>query len=256
MRQPNSLERMLAILGMFSEDRLEWTPDQLMERLGYSRPTLYRYLKILKEQGMLASLPNAGYILGPKVVEMDYLLRRSDPLVLEGAGLLRELAQRHPCTAFLVRWYRDRVLCVHSETSAPDPKSSYPRGRPMPLGRGAVARAILAHLPRRQLMPILERNRAEFGIADGGADLRAVLDRLRQVRRTGVAVARGEITPGAVGIATPVYDAGQSPIACICVTIAERRAPEPVVARIADEVRAAGRGLTAALARHRAREPA
>ena len=91
MKPKNSLERVLAVLEVFSEERLEWTPEDLMRELGYSRPTLYRYLKILKDAGFLMSTRNAGVTLGPKVVEMDYLTRRSDPLVLHGVPYLKQL---------------------------------------------------------------------------------------------------------------------------------------------------------------------
>ena len=70
MSETNSFERMLAILGLFTETRLEWTPEALMAKLGYSRPTLYRYLKTLKDNGLLVGRPNSGFTLGPKVVEI------------------------------------------------------------------------------------------------------------------------------------------------------------------------------------------
>src|ERR1044072_8160978 len=101
----NSLERLQAVLEVFTEDRLEWTPEELMEELGYSRPTLYRYLKILKDSGFLTSMPNTGFTLGPRVVEMDYLLRKSDNLILSGTPYLQKLTARYECTALLVRWY-------------------------------------------------------------------------------------------------------------------------------------------------------
>ena len=41
MTARNSLERVLAILEVFTEDRLEWTPDQLMEELGYKPVNRY-----------------------------------------------------------------------------------------------------------------------------------------------------------------------------------------------------------------------
>ena len=91
MKPTNSLERVLAVLEVFSEERLEWMPEDLMRELGYSRPTLYRYLKILKDAGFLMSTRNSGVTLGPKVVEMDYLTRRSDALVLHGVPYLKEL---------------------------------------------------------------------------------------------------------------------------------------------------------------------
>ncbi|MEC7257336.1 MAG: helix-turn-helix domain-containing protein, partial [Pseudomonadota bacterium] len=79
MKPATSLERLLSVLQLFTEDRLEWSPEDMMAHLGYARPTLYRYLKILSDAGLLVSHPHTGYTLGPKVVEMDYLLRLSDP---------------------------------------------------------------------------------------------------------------------------------------------------------------------------------
>lgn len=221
MKATNSLERVLAVLEVFSEDRLAWTPEELMAELGYSRPTLYRYLKTLKEAGLLTSMPNAGFTLGPKVVEMDYLIRKSDAVVLLGAPYLEALTQRYPCTALLVRWYGNKILCVDSLCSTDNPLSSYPRGRPMPIGRGAIARSIMAFLPRRQLIPLIERNLSELRSVGLGDQVDEVHQNLKQVKKTGYAVAHGEVTPGVVGIAAPVLNVRRSPIASLCVTIAE-----------------------------------
>ena len=165
MKPTNSLERVLAVLEVFSEERLEWMPEDLMRELGYSRPTLYRYLKILKDAGFLMSTRNSGVTLGPKVVEMDHLTRRSDALVLHGVPYLKELTAAYSCTAMVLRWYGNKILCVVSESSTKNPISSYPRGRPMPLGRGAIARSIMAFLPRPRLLPL---------VGGGLADLQSV----------------------------------------------------------------------------------
>jgi DNA-binding IclR family transcriptional regulator len=252
MSETNSLERMLAVLGAFTEERLEWTPEELMEKLDYSRPTLYRYLKTLKNNGFLASLPNAGFTLGPRVVELDYLLRRSDPLVLNGREFIEGLAARYPCTALLVRWYRNKVLCVDSVHSVENPQSSYPRGRPMPLARGAIARAIIAFLPRRQLVPIVERNLSEFRAVGFGGTVEEVLERLKKVRKAGMAVAHGEVTPGVVGIAAPVFDAGQTPIASLCVTISGQTVTRSQIGEIGIQVCRAATNLSEVLANRRA----
>lgn len=252
MKAGNSLERVLAVLGVFSEDRLEWTPEELMEELGYSRPTLYRYLKTLKDSGFLTSLPNTGFTLGPRVVEMDYLMRKSDALVLYGGAHLKALAGRYPCTALLVRWYGDKILCVASECSTPDPLSSYPRGRPMPLARGAISRSIMAFLPRRRLVPLIESNLEDLRAVGLGDTVDEIQKRLKQVRKAGCAVAYGEVTPGVVGVAAPVFDAGTTPIASVCVTIAEIRTDADVIESLCDDVRRAGKDISARLSRTRA----
>ena len=253
MKPRNSLERILAVLEVFSEDRLEWTPEELMAELGYSRPTLYRYLKTLKEAGLLTSLPNAGFTLGPKVVELDYLMRKSDPLILHGRRHLRHLSGLAPCTALAVRWYGNRILCIDSVCSSENPLSSYPRGRPMPLGRGAIARSILASLPRRRLIPLIERNLEELRAVGLGETVEDIHQAMKRVRRRGVAIARGEVTPGAIGIAAPVFDAGQTPLGSLCVTVAAELVDDAGVERLAGEVLEAARMLSEELGRHRTR---
>ncbi|MEH2473656.1 DNA-binding IclR family transcriptional regulator [Nitrobacteraceae bacterium AZCC 2161] len=220
MKPTNSLERVLAVLEVFSEERLEWMPEELMQELGYSRPTLYRYLKTLKDAGFLMSTRNSGVTLGPKIVEMDYLARRSDVLVLHGLPYLKELTGAYSCTAMLLRWYGNKILCVASESSTKNPVSSYPRGRPMPLGRGAIARSIMAFLPRPRLLPLIERNLDDLRSVGLGDSTQDVLKSLKKVRKAGFSVAYGEVTPGAVGIAAPILDDRRYPIASICVTIA------------------------------------
>src|SRR5688500_4577538 len=181
MKPKNSLERVLAVLEVFSEERLEWTPEDLMRELGYSRPTFYRYLKILKDAGFLMSTRNSGVTLGPKVVEMDYLTRRSDTLVLHGMPCLKELTTAHSCTAMILRWYGNKILCVVSESSTKNSISSYPRGRPMPLGRGAIARCIMAFLPPPRLLPLIEHNLADLRSVGLGDTAEEVLKSLKKV---------------------------------------------------------------------------
>ena len=245
MKPTNSLERVLAVLEVFSESRLEWTPDDLMAHLGYSRPTLYRYLKILKDAGLLMSSRNASVTLGPKVVEMDYLARRSDALVLAGQPHLKVLTARYTCNAMILRWYGSKILCVVSESSATNLVSSYPRGRPMALGRGAIARSIMAYLPRASLLRLIEQNLDDLRAVGLGTTVDNVRQTMKKVRKAGHAVAFGEVTAGAVGIAAPVLDDRGAPIAAVCVTIAGTLVDGAGIDRIAADVKRVAGELSA-----------
>jgi DNA-binding IclR family transcriptional regulator len=240
LKKTNSQDRVLALLDLFSESRPLWTPDELMRELGYTRPTLYRYLKSLKDVGLLMSTRGGRFALGPRVVEMDYLSRRADPLVAAAVPHFARLTAAYPCTALIVRWYGDKMLCVASQSSAPNPVSSYPRGRPMAMGRGAIARSIMAFLPKPELMPLLDRYADDIRQVGVGATQEEVLTAFRRIRRAGVAVAFGEVTPGAIGIAAPILDAGY-PMASLCVTIAGQQARGELIDRIGAEVRKAAR---------------
>jgi len=135
--------RILAILDLFTEARPDWTPEDIMTALGYSRPTLYRYLKTLKDAGYLATLPGGAFALGPKVTELDFLMRRADPMIRHGMAELEYLAARFPGTAFLSRWYGARLLCVRMR------RGQATRGAARCPWGGARSAAPLPHICRR-----------------------------------------------------------------------------------------------------------
>ena len=246
---PGSAERILAILDLFEEGRLNWRPEEMMQRLGYARPTLYRYLRTLRDTGFLVALPGGAYSLGPKVVELDFLMRKADPLIAAARPELEPLAEGWTGAALLVRWYGQRLLCVASVCAEGAPVTSYPRGRPMPLAKGAISRAILAYLPRGQQTTLIAENEDAFA-AVGLTGAAAVQDALREVRRDGTAVARGEVTPGVLGVAAPVFDEGRQPVAALCLTTEQRRT-EPRLGEIRKEVRARAEAIGRRLAGER-----
>jgi len=102
-------------------------------------------------------------------------------------------------------------------------------------------------------VPLIKRTLDEWQAAGAGDTVEAVLDGLKSVRKKGYAVAYGEVTPGVVGFAAPIFDAGQSPIASFSVSIAQDHVPGPVVEVIAREVLLAAGEISAALASHRHR---
>lgn len=69
-------------------------------------------------------------------------------------------------------------------------------------------------------MPLIAENLDDLRAVGLGATPDEIYVRMRQVRRAGFAIAHGEVTPGAIGIAAPVLGDGKHPIASLCITIA------------------------------------
>lgn len=201
-----SPEKMIEILDLFEEEHLRWTPEQMMERLQCPRSTLYRYLRVLSDAGLVTSLPDIGYTLGPRIAELDYVMRTSDPLIASGRPLLQALVKEITGVGLLCRYYKDRVLCVHQEASASEIHSSYERGRAMPIAIGATSRVILAHLKPSQLRQHYERQSAEFSRSTLGQTFEQMQEHLREIRKQGYCLSQGEVTPGVIGVAAPVFD--------------------------------------------------
>ena len=146
--------RFLAVLRVFNDAASAWSVPDMAETLGVPASTAYRTVRDLVDAGFLEAAHDGAYRLGPAFIEYDRLLRMTDPLVHAGAGALRDVVmQAHtPCVALLSRLYNDQVMCVADEAARETSfRSSYERGKPMPLTQGATSKAILAQLPARQL---------------------------------------------------------------------------------------------------------
>jgi len=215
------LDRYVNVLRLFSESRRNWTVPALAEAVGAPTSTLYRTVRELVAAGFLEPSIEASFRLGPAFVEFDRLVRLTDPLVKEGAEFLPDLVKGSPvaCVALLARLYGDRVICA-ADANQPgvDIRTSYERGRPMPLTRGATSKAILSQLPPRRLGKLLERD-ATQPVPEG--DKASFVAELNSIRRRGYSVTRGEVDEGLVGIAVPVACPSQAIAASLSLVIAE-----------------------------------
>lgn len=195
------LNRFVEILRLFSEPKPNWTIQEMADAVGVPASTVYRTVRELVGQGFLDPSIEAHYRLGAVFIEFDRLLRISDPLIREGEPVLDDLcaASPIPCVVVLARLYRDQVICVADGRSEDAGiATSYDRGRPMPLLRGATSKAILAQLSRARLAKVLKN-------ADNiSMSLDEVATELAGIRRLGHAITRGEVDTGLVGISVPL----------------------------------------------------
>lgn len=210
----SSLTRMLGILDLFDLGQPFWTSEQIMDATGFSRPTTFRYLKELRQTGLLARF-GGGYVLGAKAVKLDYIIRQSDPLLHLFQPILARLRDDTDCDVILASLLgEDFFATIHEQSGSAT--VSWPRGRPMPLTRGAGGLAVLASLPPAQLKRILA---GADEVAEGLAALNA---EIRTVAKRGYAVSLGALDGENVGIAVPVQLAGVPPAALVLVMSRKR----------------------------------
>jgi len=248
----SSADRMLSVLQLFSMDRTEWTVDLAAEKLGCSLSTTYRYFASLARAGLISPIGGSRlgrYILGPAAVEMDWLIRRTDPLTRAGRQPLRTLAGSldRPALLLLCRLYHGQVMCVTQEAVGfPSFATAYERGRPMPLFRGAASKVILAHLPDRAIRAFIRDRAAELaeaGLPTHLAELKALL---APIRRAGHCETAGELDFGLTGLAAPVFD-GDGVIGSIGYAFASETLNPDAVARFAQHARAAAAHVSSTL---------
>jgi DNA-binding IclR family transcriptional regulator len=199
------LSRYISVLRLFDEQHPEWIIPDLAAALDVPASTLYRTVRQMVATEFLEQAAEAKYRLGACFVEFDRLVRVTDPLYRVGTALLRDVVKqaRVPCVGILARLYADKVMCIADHRSNEGAVyTSYERGRPRPLTRGAASKAILAQLPARRLSRLLGTSPAEE--ASVPKRVSKLREELIAIRKQGYAIARGEVDNKVVGIAAPI----------------------------------------------------
>jgi DNA-binding IclR family transcriptional regulator len=247
----SSLERMISVLDVIEESPTGLTFDQMLVVLQLTRSTLYRYVKILSEAGLITSLPDLGYTLGPRVAELDYKMRAQDPLISAARPVMTELSRSVGGVVLLCRRYRDKVLCVHQEGTSETFRSSYERGRDWPLFKGAASRIILAQLHARVVGRLYNERPQEFAASGLGKTLDAVKASLAQIRHAGWCASESEVTSGVTGIAAAVFDNQSLVVGSLSITVGRTAMKEDEVERIAERVKFCASIVSNAISAHK-----
>ena len=202
-----SSTKVFAILNLFDEAHPVWHADEINEKLSYTRATGYRYVKDLVAAGFLRKAAAGRYSLGPRIIELDFLLRRSDPVLLAAVPVVDELAKRAGLDGVLSTILATRLVDTYRASADPTLQFSYGRGRPRPLFKGAAPKVILAFTPRAQLVKIYESCADEAAAAGLGATWPEFRSRLTEIRNERFYFSRGELDEWLSGAAMPLFDA-------------------------------------------------
>jgi DNA-binding IclR family transcriptional regulator len=223
------LSRFIAVLKLFDTglpgNARSWTVNAMAAALGAPASTLYRTVGELTKAGFLEQTGEAHYRLGPAFIEFERLLRLNDPLVQIATAVIDDVLRQAgiPCVAIMARLYNGEVMCI-ADGSTPGTgfRSSYERGRPMPITRGATSKIILANLPSRQLSQLV-------GPRPETVELRK---ELQVIRRAGFVASASEIDPGLTGIAAPVVVAAAGVTASLTLVCEENGLDEATRRRL------------------------
>lgn len=202
----SKLSKTLSLLDFFGPDRLQISTEFMIEHTGYSKATVYRNVKDLCDAGLLMRVGNANYGLGPRIIEMDWMMRQYDPILIAGRELMDELSRETRLAALTSSFYDERIINTYivepSETFA----FHFGRGQPMPLFSGAQSKVLVAHLNSRKLRNLFEARLAgKPGGPNGKWAWKEFSRAARKIRKDGYCMTSGELTKGLTGIAAPIF---------------------------------------------------
>lgn len=222
MSSNSSLDRMLAILAAFDDQRLSLDVAEVEAITGASRATAYRYLQALTRSGLLTSSVDGRFVIGSRPMELARLKAENDPLVAAARHKIRFHAAELGVSVMLCSFFGDRVLCVESVWQGDTPQV-YRSGHAVPMFRGAMGKVILARLPSAQLRSIYRMNAPAIANAGLGDTVEAFVATMRNIRAAGVLTSCGEVVSDLVGIAAPIVPAGGSVMGSIVYALPRRQ---------------------------------
>lgn len=247
---------MFAVLGVFTKHLSIWHPDDINATLGYSRATGYRYVKALVDAGFLQKVGAGRYALGARIIELDYQLRQSDPVLLAAAPVMDALANRSRLNVVLSAMYGSaQVIDTHRVGPGSSLRLEYGRGRPRPLFHGAAPKVMLASLARAPLQRIYQAHGPDIAAACLGSSWAEFRTRMAAIRAEGYYLSLGEVERRIGAAAVPLLNTEGDLLGALALvgTLKELQAAGPE--RLLSWLRHAAARVQAALQQRAAAQP-
>jgi DNA-binding IclR family transcriptional regulator len=237
------ISKVVSVLDAFGPTTPVLTLGELARITGLPLSTIYRLASELVEWGGLERADGPGYRIGMRLWELGALAQRGGTLREVALPFMQDLYEAtHENVHLAVRDGREALYVdtIAGRDALPVPSR---RGGRMPLHATGIGKVLLAHAPPELLTEIVEaglRRYTPYTIVAPGHLRRA----LAEVRRSGIAYAREEMTLGSLSVAAPVVGPDGSVVAALAVVLRSGRGD---VRRLAPAVRCAAISTSRAL---------
>lgn len=229
---------MLAVLQAFSPGHHTLTARDLAESTGIPLPSMYRYIALLRETGLLVGDDHGAYHLSPRLISLARAAEAAESIIEIADPVMRNLVRECDETVILVRLIGRVPVCVHRVESVHHLRATFEPGQPLPLDRGASGRVLLAGLApqarRDYLAPLAQADPESAARLEQGA---------AEAAERGWAVSEEEIDRGVWAASAAVTD-GRSTIAALTVPSPLVRSPAALQERLLGQVRSAAREVS------------
>lgn len=200
----SSLSKMLSVLDLFGPQTLKIAPDTIAERMGLSRATVYRYVKDLCDAGLLTRVDAGHYGLGPRIIELDWMMRQYDPILVAGRELMHELSEETGLAVFASVFYDGHIINTYIAEPSDTYRFAFGRGQPLPFFRGAQSKVLIAFQKGRRLQRLFEEHLASS--PDNPYDWASFSKATKKIRKDGYCLTQDELNLGLTGIAAPIIN--------------------------------------------------
>jgi DNA-binding IclR family transcriptional regulator len=212
-----AVARAVALLKLFTDAQPEWTLADLAQVTGLNKTTAYRLLAALEAERLVMRNPlSGGYRLGVEAIALGGTAMRSNPLRAVSRPLLETLAQETDEAATLEVLAGGQVLIVDEVAGGHPMGMSQDVGSRLPVHATATGKVLLAFGPAAEVDELLRAPLARL-TEQTIVERDRLRTQLEQIRLAGCAVTDGELEPGFVAVAAPIFDRERQAVAAVSV---------------------------------------
>ena len=198
--------------------------SDVLARSAFPKPTLYRFLQTLTNQGMLHyDADHQTYAPGARLVRLAHAAWSQSSLAQVAGPHLRKLSRETGETVHLAQLDHAQVLYLDKYNAAQPVEMYSQAGKVGPAYCTGVGKAIMAFLPEDEADSVIQQQSFHIFTPHTLRGPDALRKELQDIRAKGYGFDREEHEPGIICIAAPILNANGRPMGALSVTSTTRR---------------------------------
>lgn len=238
-----SVVRAADILEAFT-DAKELGIAEIARQLELNKSTTFGLVNTLTALGYLEQVqPSKKYRLGLRLLELGNLVQRRLDIREEAHGSMVALSEKYHAFVHLATYSNGHAVYI-DKVEVDTPITMYSQvGRRAPMYCTAVGKAMLAFLPEDRVEEVAAKGMKPY-TPNTIVDRERLIDELRQIRQTYIAVDREELEEGLSCIAAPIFNQRGEVCASISVSFPYGKIKGIDLENLEHDLRANGRQIS------------
>ena len=208
------------VLRCLSEGVAEITVSDLVRRSGMPKSNASRLLRAMRDAGFLEIVEGSKrFRPSQMLVDVGRVYRRSSSLVMRADAVVRAVSARCGHTGYVSKRDGVNITAVtdHPGTNALRVVSSV--GRILPAFASATGRSLLARLDDAEVLALYGGTLPPAPSASAPQSFDALIERLHEIRRAGIAMSHDEANRGVAAVAVAVGDPETGEDVALCIVL-------------------------------------
>lgn len=215
--------KVLSLLDLFSVDRRVLSVDEMAKLSSLPKSSVYRFVRVLREKGLLVEHSTGRYRLGYKFLEYANIVRADINITEIARPVMNDLTFEFGETTILNVLSGVHAVCLATSSPNHPIKVSSEEGKIMPLYCGGSSKSILAYQPEDLLDEIIDGGHVKKYTNKTLTEKADILADMKKIQERGFAYSNSEIDEGIVSYGFPIRHSTGEVFASLSVVGPEER---------------------------------